>query len=67
MDASMNLTADDMSSMAASLDELERGLFAAGQQSMRRHERWIRRETEQITTDQNVLTYRKRKAAHMED
>ncbi|XP_037085433.1 DNA replication complex GINS protein PSF3-like [Pollicipes pollicipes] len=66
MDASMNLTADDMTPVTATLDELERTLFAAGQASTRRHERWMRRETAQITTDRNVMNYRKRKAAHME-
>jgi len=66
MDASMNLTEDDTSDFTASLDELERGLFSAGQLSRRRLQRWMRRQTAQLTTDAHVHNYRKRKAASLD-
>lgn len=66
MDASMNPTADATSQLSDRLDELEKTLFSAGHTSVLRHQRWKRRETEQITTDANVEIYRKRKAAQMD-
>lgn len=61
MDSSQNTYNEDTSGLVARLDELERGLFRAGQKGLNAFQSWERGRASQITASGLVQSYRKRK------
>ncbi|XP_075045535.1 DNA replication complex GINS protein PSF3 isoform X2 [Mixophyes fleayi] len=61
MDSSQNAYNEDTSGLVARLDELERGLFQAGQIGLNAFQSWERGTAAQITASNLVQGYRKRK------
>lgn len=61
MDSSQNAYNEDTSALVARLDELERGLFQAGQKGLNAFQSWERGTAAQITASNLVQSYRKRK------
>ncbi|KAM4721992.1 DNA replication complex GINS protein PSF3 [Rhinophrynus dorsalis] len=61
MDSSQNAYNEDTSGLVARLDELERGLFRAGQKGLNAFQSWERGKAAQITASNLVQNYKKRK------
>ncbi|CAN2389301.1 DNA replication complex GINS protein PSF3 [Pristimantis euphronides] len=61
MDSSQNTYNEDTSLLVARLDQLERGLFRAGQKGLNVFQSWERGTAAQITASNLVQSYRKRK------
>ncbi|KAM8946579.1 DNA replication complex GINS protein PSF3 [Pelodytes ibericus] len=61
MDSSQNAYNEDTSGLVARLDQLERGLFRAGQKGLNAFQSWERGKAAQITASSLVRGYRKRK------
>ncbi|XP_053304429.1 DNA replication complex GINS protein PSF3 [Spea bombifrons] len=61
MDSSQNAYNEDTSGLVSRLDELERGLFRAGQKGLNAFQSWERGTASQITASSLVQSYRKRK------
>ncbi|XP_005111072.1 DNA replication complex GINS protein PSF3 isoform X1 [Aplysia californica] len=61
MDGSQNALHADLTSQTSVLDDQERHLFAAGQDSLHGFHRWEKRETEKLSTSVMVANHRKRK------
>ncbi|KAM4614326.1 DNA replication complex GINS protein PSF3 [Discoglossus pictus] len=61
MDSSQNAYNEDTSALVARLDELERGLFQAGQKGLNAFQSWERGKAAQITASNLVQNYKKRK------
>ncbi|XP_007902847.2 DNA replication complex GINS protein PSF3 [Callorhinchus milii] len=66
MDSSQNAYNEDTSVLVAHLDELERGLFHAGQKSLNDFQSWEKGKAVQITTSHLVQSYGKRKFSEMD-
>ncbi|XP_062922767.1 DNA replication complex GINS protein PSF3 [Mobula hypostoma] len=66
MDSSQNAYNEDISTLVAHLDELERELFRAGQKGLNDFQKWEKGQAVQITTSNLVQSYGKRKFSDME-
>lgn len=66
MDYSQNAYYEDMNNLISKLDNMERNLFAAGQQGLSDFQRWETRETDKISISDMVDRHRKRKRVVME-
>nr|XP_020138312.1 DNA replication complex GINS protein PSF3 isoform X4 [Microcebus murinus] len=67
MDSSQNAYNEDTSALVARLDEMERGLFQAGQKGLNDFQCWEKGQASQITASNLVQNYKKRKFTDMED
>ncbi|CAL4124217.1 unnamed protein product, partial [Meganyctiphanes norvegica] len=65
MDTAQNSLADDAASHVRKLDELERGLFKAGQKALKEHQLWLSRRAHILTTSDMVDKHNKRKHEEM--
>jgi len=65
MDTAQNSLADDAASKIIKLDELERGLFKAGQKALKEHQLWLTRRAHILTTSDMVDKHNKRKFEQM--
>ncbi|XP_076069376.1 DNA replication complex GINS protein Psf3 [Oratosquilla oratoria] len=61
MDASQNAMVEDVGGLTSKLDEMEKGLFKAGQKSFYDHQQWLRRQTHILRTSAMVEQHNKRK------
>ncbi|MEE6500222.1 hypothetical protein FKM82_003709 [Ascaphus truei] len=61
MDSSQNAYNEDTSGLVERLDELERGLFRAGQKGLNAFQSWERGQAAQIKASNLVQNYKKRK------
>ncbi|XP_053127427.1 DNA replication complex GINS protein PSF3 [Hemicordylus capensis] len=61
MDSSQNTYNEDTSALVARMDELERGLFQAGQKGLNDFQSWEMGQASQITISSLVQNYKKRK------
>nr|XP_020653560.1 DNA replication complex GINS protein PSF3 isoform X1 [Pogona vitticeps] len=66
MDSSQNAFNEDTSSLVSRLDELERGLFQAGQKGLNDFQRWEMGQAAQITVSSLVQNYKKRKFSDLD-
>ncbi|KAH0619418.1 hypothetical protein JD844_000031 [Phrynosoma platyrhinos] len=66
MDSSQNAFNEDTSALVARLDELERGLFQAGQKGLNDFQGWEMGHASQITASSLVQNYRKRKFSDLD-
>ncbi|KAJ7312076.1 hypothetical protein JRQ81_006413 [Phrynocephalus forsythii] len=66
MDSSQNAFNEDTSSLVSRLDELERGLFQAGQKGLHDFQRWEMGQASQITASSLVQNYKKRKFSDLD-
>ena len=61
MDGAQNALHRELNSQTEMLDDQEKQLFAAGQESLHSFHRWETRETEKLSTSTMVANHRKRK------
>ncbi|XP_060644196.2 DNA replication complex GINS protein PSF3 [Anolis sagrei] len=66
MDSSQNAFNEDTSALVARLDEMERGLFRAGQKGLNDFQGWEMGQASQITASSLVQNYRKRKHSELD-
>ncbi|XP_038069402.1 DNA replication complex GINS protein PSF3-like [Patiria miniata] len=67
MDNSQNALNEDITKLMTKLDEMERSLFRAGQQSLMAFQQWETRKMTKMAASDMVAGHRKRKRAMMED